>query len=107
MEAAVLQRVLRLVGLGLRGRLVVVGVERVREAALRGRLWLAFVASDASKHSVNKVVPLLQAKGVRMVDGVEMAELGQAVGREATAVIGIVDAQLAKGIRGIVDAVRV
>jgi ribosomal protein L7Ae-like RNA K-turn-binding protein len=107
MEAAVSQRVLGLVGLGLRGRLVVVGVERVREAARRGRLSLALVATDASKNSLDKVVPLLRAKGVRMVDGIATAALGRSVGREATAVIGIVDAQLAKGIRGIVDAVRV
>ena len=48
--------------------------------------------------------PLLEAKHVRIVDGIGAASLGAAVGREATAVIGIVDAQLAKGIRGIVDS---
>jgi ribosomal protein L7Ae-like RNA K-turn-binding protein len=107
MDTVATQRVLGLLGLGLRGRLVVVGVERVREAAQRGRLPLAIVASDASRHSLQKVVPLLTAKGVRMVEGVSAAALGHAVGRDATAVIGIVDAELARGIRGIVDAVRV
>jgi ribosomal protein L7Ae-like RNA K-turn-binding protein len=79
----------------------------VREAARRGKLCLALIASDASENSLNKVVPLLRARGVRVVEGIETVALGRAVGREATAVIGIVDAQLANGIRGIVDAVRV
>ena len=105
-DDAAWRRVLGLVGLGLRGRLAVVGVERVREAAVKGRLHLAIVAADASRHSREKVLPLLAAKGVRVVDGASAATLGGAAGREATAVIGIVDAQLAKGIRGIVDSAR-
>ena len=106
MDEASWRHVLRLVGLGLRGRLAVVGVDRVRDAATNGTLVLAIVARDASKNSLDKVVPQLQAKGIRIVDGITSATLGDVVGREATTVIGIVDAQLAKGIRGIVDAVR-
>jgi len=81
-----------------------VGVERVREAAQRGKLQLAVLARDASRHSVNKVLPLLAAKGVPLARDVSAAALGGAVGRDATAVIGIVDAALAKGIRGIVGS---
>ncbi|HEY2849660.1 MAG TPA: ribosomal L7Ae/L30e/S12e/Gadd45 family protein [Gemmatimonadaceae bacterium] len=103
---AALKKVLGLAGLGVRGRLAVIGVERVREAAMKGTLKLAIVARDASKHSLDKVVPLLEAKKVRIVDGVSAEALGAAVGRDATAVIGIVDAQLAKGIRGIVDSAQ-
>jgi ribosomal protein L7Ae-like RNA K-turn-binding protein len=35
---------------------------------------------------------------------VSAAELGAAVGRESTAAVGIVDRQLAKGIRDIVES---
>ncbi len=105
-DAAGWKKVLGLVGLGVRGRLAVIGVERVRESATKGTLKLAIVARDASKNSLDKVVPLLEAKRVRIVDGISAASLGAAVGRDATAVIGIVDAQLAKGIRGIVDSAR-
>jgi ribosomal protein L7Ae-like RNA K-turn-binding protein len=101
---AVAKKVLGLVGLGVRGRLAVIGVDRVREAAQKRTLKLAIVARDASKNSLDKVVPLLEAKRVRIIDGIGAATLGAAVGREATTVIGIVDAQLAKGIRGIVDS---
>jgi ribosomal protein L7Ae-like RNA K-turn-binding protein len=100
------KKVLGLAGLGVRGRLAVIGVERVREAAAKGVLELAIVARDASKNSLDKVVPLLEAKRVRIVDGISAARLGAAVGKDVTAVVGIVDAQLAKGIRGIVDSAR-
>jgi len=59
-----LAKVLRLLGLGVRGRGAVVGVERVREAAAKGSLVLAVVAPDASRHSLEKVLPLLAAKRV-------------------------------------------
>ncbi|MFI5231120.1 MAG: ribosomal L7Ae/L30e/S12e/Gadd45 family protein [Gemmatimonadales bacterium] len=105
-DAAAWKKVLGLAGLGVRGRLAVIGVERVRDAALKGTLKLAIVARDASKNSLDKVVPLLEAKKVRIVDGIGAAALGAAVGRDATAVVGIVDAQLAKGIRGIADSAQ-
>jgi ribosomal protein L7Ae-like RNA K-turn-binding protein len=100
MDAALRRRLLGLAGLGVRGRNAVVGVEKVRAAALSGALRLALVAEDASRHSRDKIVPMLVAKGITMVDGFPAAELGAVAGREATAAIGIVDAQLAKGIRG-------
>lgn len=104
MNEAGCKKVLGLVGLGVRGRLAVIGVDRVREAAQKGTLKLAIVARDASKNSLDKVVPLLEAKRIRIVDGITATALGAAVGRDATAVIGIVDAQLAKGIRGVADS---
>ena len=44
MDADVAKRVLGLLGLGARGRRVVVGVQLVREAARRGELVLAVIA---------------------------------------------------------------
>ena len=104
MDAEVSRRMLRLVGLGVRSRGAVVGVEQVREAAKRGKLALAVVAEDASEHSVAKVVPLLEARRVRIVRAVSASDLGHAVGREQTAAVGIVNRELAKGIRELVDA---
>ena len=98
MDAALTQRLLGLLGLGLRGRLAVVGVDRVREAAHRGKLRVAVVAEDAAPNSREKLDGLLAARGVKVLGGVSSAELGEVAGRERTAVIGVVDAQLAKGI---------
>jgi ribosomal protein L7Ae-like RNA K-turn-binding protein len=84
------------------GRLVVVGVQLVRDAAQRGKLKLAVIAPDASHNSLDKVVPMLRAKHIRMIEGPSAKELGAAVGRESTAAVGVVDVQLARGIRAIV-----
>ncbi|HVZ48532.1 MAG TPA: ribosomal L7Ae/L30e/S12e/Gadd45 family protein [Gemmatimonadaceae bacterium] len=92
-------RVKALLGLGLRARTVVVGVQQVRHAAAKGQVALAVVADDASAHSRAKVVPLLGARRVQVVGGVTAAWLGEVVGREATAAVAVVDAGLARGIR--------
>jgi ribosomal protein L7Ae-like RNA K-turn-binding protein len=97
-------RLLRLVGLGVRGRGAIIGVEQVREGAKKNKVAFAIVAMDASRHSLDKVVPLLNARRVRFVEVPSAAELGGAVGRESTAVVGIVDRQLAKGIRALVES---
>ena len=104
-EAAARERkLLGLIGLGVRGRGVVVGVEQVRDAARRGKLALVIVAPDASRHSLDKVVPLLRARRIRYVAGPPAAVLGAAVGRESTAAVGVVDPQLARGIRAVTDS---
>ena len=102
MERGVSERVLRLIGLGVRARTVVVGVEQVRAAAKKGNLVFALVAPDASENSRDKVVPLLRARRVKFVEGPTAAQLGAAVGREQTAAVGVTDAQLARGIRELV-----
>jgi ribosomal protein L7Ae-like RNA K-turn-binding protein len=99
----VTHRVLGLLGLGVRGRRAVVGVELVREAAKRGKLRLAVVAPDASRHSLAKVTPLLEAKRVRIIEGPAAKRLGAAVGRESTAAVGVVDRDLARGILALVN----
>ena len=103
MDAAAERKLLGLLGLGVRARTALVGVEQVRNAAKRGKLYLAVVAPDASQNSLDKVVPLLRAKRVRVIEGPSASVLGAAVGRNATAAIGIVDRDLARGIRAITD----
>jgi ribosomal protein L7Ae-like RNA K-turn-binding protein len=93
---------LRLIGLGVRARTVVVGVEQVRSAIKKGNIVFAVIAPDVSVNSREKIVPLLRARRVNFVEGPTAAELGAAVGREKTAAVGIVDPQLARGIRDLV-----
>ena len=97
------RKLLGLIGLGVRGRGAVVGVEQVRSAAQRGTLALAVMAPDASAHSRKKVLPMLRAKGIFVVEGPAAATLGAAVGRESAAAVGIVDRDLARGIRAAVS----
>ena len=98
------QIVLRLLGLGVRSRGVIVGVKQVREAARSNKVQLAIVATDASENSVEKIAPLLNARRDRFIEVPSAVELGYAVGREQTTVVGIVDRQLAAGVRQIVES---
>jgi ribosomal protein L7Ae-like RNA K-turn-binding protein len=107
MDAPTSRKLLRLLGLGLNGRLVLVGVQQVRDAAQRGKLRLAVVAPDASRNSLDKVVPMLRAKKISMIDAPSASQLGAAVGRESTVVVGVVDPQLARGIRALVESAPV
>src|SRR5438270_13606945 len=102
MDDAQRQRVLRLLGLGVRSRGAIVGVNQVREMARRDKILLAVVAADSSSNSREKIVPLLNARRVRFIEVPSALELGAAVGRDETAVVGIVDRQLAAGIRNAV-----
>ena len=104
MDDAAHGRLLRLVGLGLRARGAVVGVERVRVGVKKNKVAFAIVAADASRNSLDKIVPLLNARRIRFVEVPSAAELGGVAGRESAAVIGIVDRQLAKGIRELVES---
>ncbi|HEX9085706.1 MAG TPA: hypothetical protein VF836_13285, partial [Gemmatimonadaceae bacterium] len=83
MDAVEQRKLLGLIGLGIRGRGAIVGVQQVREAAKRGKLLLAIAAPDASSNSLDKVLPLLRARGITVLAGPAAAELGAAVGREA------------------------
>ena len=104
MDDATWRKVAGLLGLGVRSRGAVVGVDRVRDAAKRGELRFAVLAPDASRHSVDKVVPLLEARRIRYIEGPSASVLGALAGRETTAVIGVVDPHLARGIRKIVES---
>ena len=97
-DPAAADKALRLIGLGVRARNAVVGVDRVREAAKNDTLYLAAVAPDASAHSQDKVRPLLAARGVRVLETFSAAALGQVAGREGAAAVGVTDRNLARGI---------
>ena len=101
MDAVTQRKLLGLIGLGVRGRGAVIGVQQVRDAAKRGKLLLAIAAPDASINSLDKVLPLLRARGISVLAGPSAVELGDAAGRENVTVVGIVDKGLAKGIRAL------
>src|ERR1051325_7240083 len=89
-------RILRLLGLGIRGRGAVVGIGRVRDAARSGTLALAVVASDASPHSLDKLLPLLRARRINFFEVPSAAALGAVAGRDQTAAIGVVDREIGR-----------
>ena len=102
-------RILRLLGLGIRGRGAVVGLERVKESARTGKLAFAVVAADASPNSLDKLLPLLRARRVNFIEVPSAVALGAVAGRDQTVAIGVVDRELARGIRALtnMDSARV
>lgn len=73
-------------------------MDQVRRSVLKGKVKLAVVAPDAAQNSLDKVLPLLEARHVRVMEAPSARELGAAVGRASTAAVGVLDAQLAKGM---------
>ena len=106
MNSVAWERVSRLLGLGVRARTAIVGVQQARVAAQKGKVVLAVVADDASEHGKAKIVPMLRAKGIETVGGVTAASLGDVVGKGATTVVVVTDAALARGIREAVASAK-
>lgn len=95
------RKVLGLLGLGMRGRLAVVGVDRVREAVKGGRVRVAVVAKDASPNARQKVDGLLVGRRVPTLEVESAEELGRIAGKQSAAVVGVVDDKLAAGLLAI------
>jgi ribosomal protein L7Ae-like RNA K-turn-binding protein len=89
---------LGLLGLGYRGRRVVVGVDAVRAELQRGKCWCVVVAEDASTRAVDKVVRLASAKNVPILTGPRAAAIGAQLGKPPVMAVGVRDRALANGM---------
>lgn len=92
------ERLLGLLGLGFRGRLVVVGVDRVRAGLQANQFACVVVADDVSPRASEKVVRLAAARGVPLIPGPAAAVIGARLGRPGVMVAGVVDRALARGL---------
>ena len=89
---------LGLIGLGYRGRRIVVGVDGVRKELQAGKCWCVVVAEDASPRAVEKVVRLAMAKGVPLLSGPSAAAIGVQLGKPPVMAVGVRDRALASGM---------
>jgi ribosomal protein L7Ae-like RNA K-turn-binding protein len=94
---------LRLLGLAARAGAVVVGSERVREAARAGELRFALVAADTSSHRRDRLVPLLKGMGVPHVVGYDRDRLGEAVGKAPLGAVGVTEQSFADRLQSLVE----
>ena len=92
------ERILGLLGLGLRGGRVVVGVDRIRQGLQGGQFACLVVASDASPRAQDKVVRLARARGVPMIVGPTADAIGMRLGRPGVMIVGVLDRALAQGL---------
>jgi ribosomal protein L7Ae-like RNA K-turn-binding protein len=91
-------RLLGLLGLGFRGRRVVVGVDAVRSELQAGKIWCVVLAEDASARAVDKVVRLASAKRVPILTGPCAAAIGAQLGKPPVMAVGVRDRALADGM---------
>lgn len=71
----------------------------MREAARSGTLRFAIVAEDTSDNSLDKLLPLLEKRGVPHVVAFSRDVLGAAVGKSSLSAVGITDANFAEQLR--------
>lgn len=71
----------------------------MREAARSGTLRFAIVAEDTSDNSLDKLLPLLEKRGLPHVVAFTRDQLGAAVGRAPVSAVGITDENLALQIQ--------
>jgi ribosomal protein L7Ae-like RNA K-turn-binding protein len=93
-----MSRLLGLIGLGHRGRHIIVGVDGVRRELQAGKCWCVVVAEDASPRAVEKVVRLAAAKGVPLLPGPSAAAIGAQLGKPPVMAVGVRDRALAGGM---------
>jgi ribosomal protein L7Ae-like RNA K-turn-binding protein len=94
------ERLVRLLGLGVRAGRVVLGVAGVRARLQRDALRCVVLAADASPRTRDKVERLARARGVPIVQGPRALELGAGLGRPPLQAVGVEDAGLARGLVG-------
>lgn len=90
---------LGLIGLGYRGRRVIVGVGAVRADIRAGQCRCVVLAEDASPRAVEKVVRLATAREVPIVPGPSAAAIGAQLGKPPVMAVSVRDRALAEGIR--------
>jgi ribosomal protein L7Ae-like RNA K-turn-binding protein len=98
----VTERLMRLLGLGVRGGQgrVVIGVAVVRSRLQRDALACVVLAADASPRTRDKVERLAHARRVPVLVGPVAERLGAGLGRAPVQAVGVADAALAHGLVG-------
>lgn len=103
-EAEIERKVSRLVGLGRRGRGLVVGVPQVEQALRSGRARLVLLATDGSFGQKKGVFGLSQKSGVPVIERFSGAQLAGWVGVERVTAVAVVDVNLARGLASALEA---
>jgi len=99
----VTERVVALIGLGVRARRVTVGVSGVRAGLGRGAFACVVIAGDASPRTRQQVAALARARGIPVLVGPPAAVLGAGLGRPGVQAVGVSDPALARGLRTYVE----
>lgn len=77
------------------------GTGQVREGVRAGRVRFVVVAADLTETGRDKLLPMLESRGVPHVVRYARDELGRAVGRSPLAAVGVVDPGMADRLRAL------
>lgn len=95
--APVSERGLRdLIGLAARAGCAIAGTEQVRQGVRDGKVAAVLFADDVSPTQRQKLLPLLEARGVRYAIGFSRERMGSAIGRGPTSAVGLIDEHFAR-----------
>ena len=89
-------KIFKLAGLARRAGKIALGTSMLEKNLRRKKVALILIAEDATKNTVDKILSL-QPSCPYLVFG-SKGEWGKAMGREEIAVLGILEANFAKGI---------
>lgn len=95
---------LNILGLAARAGSVVSGTDRVRSAVRDGKAYEVLLAADASPTQRDKLVPLLEARGVAFRTALRRDELGVAIGRAPVSAVGITNRNFARRVGELIAA---
>jgi ribosomal protein L7Ae-like RNA K-turn-binding protein len=96
--SADIEKLLNLLGLGVRGGNVIVGVDGIRSELQAGKIRCVVLASDASERAMEKVARLAEGTGIPLLAGPDAATLGDRLGRPPVQAVGVRDRALADGV---------
>jgi ribosomal protein L7Ae-like RNA K-turn-binding protein len=87
---------LDLLGLAARARAVTFGTDATRAAVRDGEARCVILAADVSPTQAQKLVPLVQARGVPCFRCLTREEIGAAVGRASVSAVGFTQESFAR-----------
>lgn len=90
-----MNRFLSFLGITRKSGNAVLGYNKNEETLRTGRLHLLIVSKDAAQNTKEKFVKLAGEAGVPLIEDFTPYELGQALGMDEIAVVGIKDAKMA------------
>jgi ribosomal protein L7Ae-like RNA K-turn-binding protein len=98
LEAQYKSKIAGLIGLANRAGKLTIGGEATEKALFRNKVQLLIFAVDASTGSINKLDAAVRKYLVPTVNLLSKSELGQILGRDEVAILGVRDESFARGL---------
>lgn len=98
-----MNKALGLIGLSARARKIVYGADSTKEALEKGRVKLLIVSKEASEKTIKNFKFYSEKYNVPICIYGEIEDLSKSIGKKNKAILGILDENLAKEIKEIID----